>query len=149
MDERWVGGMEEENLESLPVFLCQREPDRAAGWRTGCYQLSWFWRLHNYFVNVKTKLCDSCSCRRLSDLLKAKKGSISQCDGTWSNKSYWGQISGYLLWGLPFHTLLCLPAAKHNLLSQATWGFESYYAMPMESWAVQKRRRVLNNLKLK
>lgn len=40
MDERWVGGMEEENLESIPVFLSQREPDREAGWRTGCYQLS-------------------------------------------------------------------------------------------------------------
>lgn len=74
MDERWVGGMEEENLESIPVFLSQREPDREAGWRTGCYQLSWFWGLHNYFVNIKTKLCDSCSRRRLSDLLKAKKG---------------------------------------------------------------------------
>lgn len=59
----------------IPAYLFMLEGMRQGSWlEDRLLSTLMISRVAKYFLNVKTKLCDSCSCRRLSDLLKAKKG---------------------------------------------------------------------------
>lgn len=69
-----MGGRHGGGESGIPPHLSMPEGTRQGSWLEDRLSSTLIILRVAYFLNVKTKLCDSCICRRLSDILKPEKG---------------------------------------------------------------------------